>query len=157
MEHEKVILRSYNRAWKYERKIYAIDKIKLIIPVSVDDATYFVVGILITMLLLKIFPFLNGLPFVFRYLLLPYGLMKFLTKKKFDGKLAHKFLIGYIEYLMLPKAFSRFEPCAEYKKGKFTSITYRGQKVVNRMEELTKNKVGHKSRITKQREGVTSG
>ena len=155
MEHEKIILRSYNRAWKYERKIYAIDKIKLIVPVSVDDATYFVVGLLITLLLLKIFPFLNGLPFVFRYLLLPYGLMKFLTKKKFDGKLAHKFLIGYIEYLMMPKAFSRFEPCIEHKKGRFTSIAYRNQKIVNRMEELTKSKSEHK-RLKKRREEVTS-
>ena len=140
MENEKVILRSYNRAWKYERKIYAVDKLRLIIPVGVDEATYFAVGLLITILLLKVFPFLNGIPFVFRYILLPYGLMKLLTKKKFDGKMAHKFLLEYIEYLMLPKVFSRFEPCVEYKKGRFTSVVYRGKEIVNLMEQLPKKK-----------------
>lgn len=140
MEDGKVLLRSYNRAWKYERKIYAIDKLRLIIPIAVEELEYFVVGLLLTLMLLKILPFLNELPFIIRFLLLPYGLMKFLTKKKFDGKPAHKFLIGYVQYLMLPNAFSRFEPYLKYKKGRFTSVAYRGKEIVNIMEQMTKKK-----------------
>ena len=143
MEKKNNILRTYYRIWKYEKKIYAIDKIRLLIPVSVDDATYLVLGLLITMLLLKIFPFLNGIPFIIRYVLLPYGLMKFLTKKKFDGKLPHKFLLGYFEYLTLPKAFSRFESSREYKKGRFTSVAFRGKEIVNVTEMLKKGGKKH--------------
>ena len=138
MEKEKIVLRAYNHAWKYERKLYAFDKIRLPVPINVDDAAYLALGFFITVLLLKIVPFLNGIPFIIRYILLPYGLMKFLTKKKFDGKLPHKFLMGYLEYLTLPKSFSRFQNCPEYKKGRFTSVAFRGKEIVNLTEMLTK-------------------
>lgn len=138
MEKEKVVLRTYNSTWKFERKIYAIDKIRLLVPVNVDNAAYLILGLLITVLLLKIFPFLNGIPFIIRYILLPYGLMKFLTKKKFDGKLPHRFLIGYLEYLALPKAFSRFQDGREYKKGRFTAVAWRGKEIIDMTELLTK-------------------
>ena len=138
MEKDKIVLRTYNSTWKFEHKLYAIDKIRLPVPINMDDAAYLIVGLLITILLLKIFPFLNGIPFVVRYVLLPYGLMKFLTKKKFDGKLPHKFLIGYLEYLTISKAFSRFQNCREYKRGRFTSIAFRSKEIVNVTEMLTK-------------------
>ena len=138
MEKEKIVLRTYKSTWKCERKLYAIDRIRLPIPVNLDDAAYLALGLLITILLLKIFPFLNEIPFIIRYILLPYGLMKFLTKKKFDGKLPHKFLIGYLEYLTLPKFFARFQDSRSYKKGRFTSVAYRGKEIVNITEILTK-------------------
>lgn len=147
MQREKIMLRSYNRAWKYDRKLYAIDKIRLIIPINVDDAVYLAAGVLITILLLKIFPFLNEIPFIIRYVLLPYGLMKFLTKKKFDGKLPHKFLIGYFTYLIQPKAFSRFQPCVDYRPGRFTCIAYRGKETVNKMLLLKKKEGGKKAHV----------
>ena len=141
MEKEKIVLRTYNRAWHFERKLYAIDKLKLLVPVNIDNLVYLVAGLLLTILLLKIFPFLNAIPFIFRYVLLPYGLMKFLTKKKYDGKLPHKFLMGYLEYLTLSKSFSRFHDCQGYKKGRFTSvIAYRRKQIVNITEMLTKQK-----------------
>lgn len=150
VESEKVILRAYNSAWKYEKKLYAIDKIRLLVPINVDDAAYFVLGLLITMLLLKIFPFLNGIPFIIRYVMLPYGLMKFLTKKKFDGKLPHKFLMGYLEYLMLPKAFSRFQACKEFRKGRFARVSYRAKEIVNVTEMLKKKERRKKQCMTSQ-------
>lgn len=125
MEKEKDVLRTYSGTWKFERKIYAIDKIRLLVPINVDDAAYLILGLLITILLLKLFPFLNHIPAIIRYGLLPWGLMKFLTKKKFDGKLPHRFLLGYLEYLTLPKPFSRFENSGEYKRGRFEKIAYR--------------------------------
>lgn len=141
MEKEKEVLRTYGGIWKYEKKLYAIDKIRLLIPVAVNDAGYFLLGLLITVLLLKIFPFLNGIPVIIRYILLPWGLMKFLTKKKFDGKLPHRFLLGYLEYLTLPKSFSRFENSGEYKRGRFENVAYRGKEIINVTETLVKKGV----------------
>lgn len=138
MEKEKVVLRTYNSTWKFERKIYAIDKIRLLVPINIDDAAYLILGLLITILLLKVFPFLNEIPFIIRYVLLPWGLMKFLTKKKFDGKLPHRFLLGYLEYLTLPKAFSRFQDSGKYKKGRFTDVAWRGKEILDVTELLTK-------------------
>lgn len=138
MEKEKVVLRTYNSTWKFERKIYAIDKIRLLVPINIDDAAYLILGLLITIFLLKVFPFLNGIPFIIRYVLLPWGLMKFLTKKKFDGKLPHRFLLGYLEYLTLPKVISRFQDGREYKKGRFTNLAWRGKEVIDMTELLTK-------------------
>lgn len=141
MEKEKDVLRTYSGTWKFERKIYAIDKIRLLVPINVDDAAYLILGLLITILLLKIFPFLNHIPAIIRYGLLPWGLMKFLTKKKFDGKLPHRFLLGYLEYLTLPKSFSRFENSGEYKKGRFEKIACRGKEIINVTEMLVKKGV----------------
>lgn len=138
MEKEKVVLRTYNSTWKFERKIYAIDKIRLLVPINIDDAAYLILGLLITVLLLKMFPFLNGIPFIIRYVFLPWGLMKFLTKKKFDSKLPHRFLLGYLEYLTLPKAFSRFQDNRNYKKGRFTCLAWRGKEIVDMTAILTK-------------------
>jgi len=140
MEKDKVVLRTYNSTWKFERKIYSIDRIRLLVPINIDDAAYLIMGLLITILLLKIFPFLNHIPFIIRYVLLPWGLMKFLTKKKFDGKMPHKFLLGYLQYLTLPKAFSRFQDCREYKKGVFTDIAWRGKEIIDMTDLLIKRK-----------------
>jgi hypothetical protein len=126
-KEERVVLRTYATTWKYEKKIYAIDRIRLLVPVNPSQVFYFLIGLLITMGLLKILPFLNAVPFIFRYALIPFALMKFLTKKKFDGKLPHKFALGYAEYLLLPKAIARFQAGEAYKKGRFESVAFRGR------------------------------
>lgn len=101
-------------------------------PINPEEAIYFVISALITILLLKIFPFLNVIPFLIRYGLLPYLFMKFLTKTKLDGKMPHKFLIGYITYKMAPKKYARFQSVTEYKLGSFkTKISYRKPKIIN--------------------------
>lgn len=139
-------LRTYNKMWKFERKIYAIDNYKLPIPINPDEIVYLAIGCLITLLLLKVLPFLNAVPFILRYVALPYGLMKFLTKKKFDGKLPHKFIIGYIDYMGLPKRIARFKPAQSYKSGYFMSVVYRKKKIINLTEEITKKKKQKKKR-----------
>lgn len=146
LDNGKVILRTYNRIWKYERKIYALDNVRLPIPINPGEAVYFIIGLFITIFLLKILTFLNVIPFILRYTLLPYGLMKFLTKKKFDGKLPHMFLKGYFEYIQLPKVISRFQPGEVYKGGQFTQVIYRGKEIINVTETLMK-KGGKKSGI----------
>lgn len=140
MDNDKVVLRTYNRVWKYERKIYSLDTVRLPVPINPGDAIYFIIGLLITVLLLKLLPFLNVVPLILRYTLLPYGVMKFLTKKKFDGKLPHLFVKAYIEYVQLPKKISRFQGHAGYGKGKFTNIVFRGKKIINITDNLLKKK-----------------
>ncbi|MFV0518351.1 MAG: TcpE family conjugal transfer membrane protein [Aminipila sp.] len=138
------ILRSYRKVWKFERKLYAIDDIKLPIPINPDEAVYFALGIFITIGLLKILPFLNAIPFIVRYMVFPYGLMKFLTKKKFDGKLPHRFLIGYFDYLGQPKKIARFKPSTTYKKGYFAPVVYRRAEIINLTASATSKKRGGK-------------
>ncbi len=135
---KNIILRTYNKMWKFERKLYAIDDIKLPVPINQDEIIYLAIGFLITLLILKVLPFLNAVPFIVRYIALPYGLMKFLTKKKFDGKLPHKFVLGYIDYMGLPKRIARFKPAQMYKLGYFTSVVYRKKNIINLTEEITK-------------------
>jgi hypothetical protein len=144
-KEERVILRTYPTAWKYEKKIYAIDRMRLLVPVNPSQVFYFLIGLLITMGILKIFPFLNAIPFIFRYALIPFALMKFLTKKKFDGKLPHKFALGYIEYLLLPRSIARFQAGEQYKKGKFESIAFRRREVSGIMAPSMKK--GGKKRV----------
>lgn len=129
MEHK--ILRTYNKAWRFERKIYGIDNIRLPFPINPDELVYFVIGILIVYGIFKALPFLDGIPVIIRYGIFPYILMKFLSKKKFDGKSPHKFLIAYIDYFFMPKKISRFQGSTSYKKGRFTPVVYRMKQIVN--------------------------
>lgn len=147
---EMILLRTYNKAWKFERKVYAIDDIRLPFPVNPDEIVYLVCGFLLTLGILKVLPFLNGIPFIIKYLVLPYGLMKFLTKKKFDGKLPHRFLIGYIDYVGLPKKISRFQAAETNGRGCFTSVIFRRSEIVDLTAELLfKNrKAGKKEHVS---------
>ncbi|WP_206457895.1 TcpE family conjugal transfer membrane protein [Anaerovorax sp. IOR16] len=148
---DKLLLRTYNKAWKFERKVYAIDNIRLPFPINPDELIYLVIGFLFTLLLLKVLPFLNTIPFFIRYLVIPYGLMKFLTKKKFDGKLPHMFLIGYLDYIGLPKKIARFQAVKTYPQGKFSPVVFRTHEIINLTEELVFERKSKKSRKGKQR------
>ena len=145
MEREKIILRTYGKIWNHEKKIYSIDNIKLLVPINPSELLYFAVGLAIAALLSNI-PIFAAIPVMVRYLLLPFGLMKFLTKKKLDGKMPHHFLIGYLRYLMQPREISRFQPGEKYKKGKFTSVvTFRQNEIVDVTEEMI-NRKGEKKK-----------
>lgn len=127
----KVVLRTYGSVWKIPRKLYSIDKIKLWIPIGQDQAIYFCASVGITFLLLKILPFLNALPFVFK-VAIPIGLTQFLTKQKLDGKLPHKFFLDYLSYKITVKTRERFAEVKPQKKVVFsTPIVYRMPEVVN--------------------------
>ncbi len=142
---KNIVLRTYGKMWKFERKIYAIDDVKLPIPINPDEGVYFLIGLLITIILLKVLPFLSAIPFFIKYLAIPYGLMKFLTKKKFDGKLPHKFLLGYLDYIGQPKQLARFQPAKKYKKACFAAVIYRRTEIVNLTDMITRKKGGRKN------------
>lgn len=138
---EPIILRTYSSVWKIENKIYSIDTIKLLFPVKPSELIYFFLSLLINYFLLKLLPFLDGIPFIFKWVVVPYLLMKFLTKQKLDGKLPHKFFIDYMIFKLGPKKFSKFQPVEEYKKIKFTTLTgKRDKKIINKTEEALKEK-----------------
>lgn len=140
-EHEEIILRTYNKVWKIDRKIYSIEGLKLLFPISTNEAIYFIVSMTLSILLTKIIPFYNNLNGVLKYGAVPYGLMKFLTKQKLDGKLPHKFFYDYLMYLIMPKQYERFKPIDSYKLCKFaTPIVYRQPKVIDKTEMII-NKV----------------
>lgn len=153
MENEnRVILRTYKSVWKIPRKIYSIDSIKLFVPVDVDQAMYFVASLCITYLLLKILPFLSYLPFVFKYVAIPYGLMKFFTKQKLDGKLPHKFFLDYVAFLMSPGKLVRFKAVDGYKIKNVcfsTPIIFRDLLIVNKTEAA----LNHKTKKQKGKKG----
>lgn len=140
-EEKKIILRTYNSVWKSPRKLYSIDNIKLLFPIDQDQAIYFVASVGITYILLKILPFLGYLPFVFKYIAIPYGIMKFLTKQKLDGKLPHKFFLDYLQYKASAKLSVRFTAVQPQKKVVFsTAIVFRMTEIVNLTGQELKKK-----------------
>lgn len=141
-EREEIILRTYNTVWKIDRKIYSIEGIKLLFPVSPNEALYFAISMALSMLFIKVIPFYSNLHAVIKFILVPYGLMKFFTKLKLDGKLPHKFFVDYIVYLISPKKYARFAPIDEYKILKFsTPVVFRQQRIIDKTKSvISKNK-----------------
>lgn len=138
-DREYVILRTYKSVWKVPKKIYSIDNIKLLFPINPEEMLYFLVSEAIAFILFKILPFLNGLPFILKYAALPYGIMKFLTKQKLDGKLPHKFFIDYLIFVFSPKKGARYQDIQPYKSMKFvTPIVARDIEIINRTEQALK-------------------
>lgn len=133
MEEKKVILRSYPSIWHYKKKIYSLENVKLPVPIVVEGALFFA-GAELFMLLISYIPIFSLVPAAIRYFILPFFIMKFLMTKTFDGKKPHKFLLGMIEFMLSPKAYSRFkpiEPPERDKKIKFTKVYYRPTKIID--------------------------
>lgn len=146
-EDNYVVLRTYRSVWNFERKIHSFEGIKLLIPVNINDAIYFVIGVAIMAVLSRILPFLVKVNWVVRYLIAPFGIMKYLTKQKLDGKYPHKFFCDLLIYVASPKKYYRFKPKEEYKKRiTFTPVSMRKTLIVNKTELALeeKNKKGIK-------------
>lgn len=152
-ERSSIILRTYHSVWKVDKKIYSIENIKLWIPVSTNDVLYFGVGLVMVVALGKILPFSDRIPFLIKYGGIPYGIMKFLTKQKLDGKLPHKFFKDYVIYLLSPKKSVRFGNVATYGEGRFTTpVAMRDIELINKTEKVLKKGNKANKRIFWQRE-----
>lgn len=103
-ESQRVRIYAYNKVWNVENKIYAIQNIILPAPISPQEFLYFMITAGITFLLGSLIPAVAGIPFILRFLVIPYLITQFLTKKKLDGKKPQKYLMDYVKY-----AFSRNE------------------------------------------------
>jgi len=111
MDTEKEVLRTYNSIWSAPFKIYSIDNMKLIVPISPWDAIYYLAGVLIMILLDCVYP--GEIIFIYKYILFPVLFRFLLTKVKLDGKKPHSFLLGMIRYLITNKKKEYFRPIEE--------------------------------------------
>lgn len=102
-DHNKVKLYSYKKVWKISYKIYSIANINLPVPVDPYDLLYFFGAAGFILILGNIFPVLKNIPPVLSYVALPYGVMKFLTKKKLDGKNPIKYFVGYLYHIFVER------------------------------------------------------
>lgn len=146
-EKDYVILRTYRPVWRIDRKLYSIEGVKLLFPINPNEAMYMAVCIVISILFIKFIPMYNKLHFVIKFGLIPYGLMKFLTKQKLDGKLPHKFFYDLLVYLYNPKKYSRFEAVNNIRNVKFsTPVVYRGTEIKDKTQKALAKAKPNKSR-----------
>jgi hypothetical protein len=128
-EPRKEILRPYTKLWNTPFKIYSIDNMKLFHPINPWDALYIMIGIIIMVLFDKLYP--GEIPFIIKYIVLPYLFMKFLTNIKLDGKKPHKyfwdlFVFQFFSY----KQYERFRPVKKQQLKGFV-----GEKIVYRYKK----------------------
>lgn len=98
-ERESIRVYSYSKIWKLENKIYAIQNIQLPVPISPTQLLYFGMAALFMMIICKILPFLDGVPPILKYGVVPLILSNFLLTKKLDGKNPIKYFAGWIVFL----------------------------------------------------------
>ncbi|MDT8718215.1 conjugal transfer protein [Clostridium sp. 19966] len=140
-KEDYLILKTYNSVWKIDRKIYAIEGGKLPFPVKPNEAMYFVISVALSMLLNKIIPFYSDLNPMLRFALIPYGITKFLTNQKLDGKLPHKFFFDYLIFKISPKRYLRFKPIKSTSRSRFDSkIVYRQWNCVDKTQQILSKK-----------------
>lgn len=99
IEPKKITLRSYNKVWKIENRIYAIQNIVLPVPVSPREILYFFIIAFIMLSLSFLIPPIKVLPSILRFAVIPFSISQFLLKKKLDGKMPHKYFISWINYI----------------------------------------------------------
>lgn len=103
MNDNRVKIYSYKKVWSVEKKIYSFSNIKLPIPINPYDLLAYGVVALGFLLLGKIFPFINRIPAILRYIALPYLIAAYIMKVKLDGKNPFKFFLGCIKYFFAVK------------------------------------------------------
>jgi hypothetical protein len=108
MNRDREILRTYNRIWDAPFKIYSIDKMRLIVPISPWDAIYYLFGVLIMLLLDCVYP--GNIIFVYKFIIAPVLLRFLLVKFKLDGKKPHSFFLGMIIYFITNRRKEYFRP-----------------------------------------------
>jgi hypothetical protein len=102
-EH-KITIRTYASIWNIQTKIYSIDNIKLIVPVSIWNVLYYMIGFVI----ITAVDHVVNVPGFIRFGLFPMFFVFVLTKVKLDGKKPHKFFIGLFRYILNPKEYEFF-------------------------------------------------
>lgn len=100
MESRRVAIRSYNKVWKIENRIYAIQNIILPVPVSPREVGYFFLVAGSVFLLGLFVPVVLHIPSVIRFLVIPIATTQFFLKKKLDGKMPPKYFISWVRYCL---------------------------------------------------------
>lgn len=100
MKSNKINIYSYIKVWKVEKKIYALQNLRLPFPVAPRFAGYLVGCWIFCSVLFEIIPGANYIPGVIRVGIIPYGLTKFLMTQKLDGKNPLFYLRDLILFLL---------------------------------------------------------
>jgi hypothetical protein len=119
IETRREYVPAYSKIWNMPIKIHAIEGTKLLIPLSIWDIFFYFIGFLIMFLLNMVFPFIQGLPLLFKYIFIPWFLMKFMLFSGLEGKQPHKYFWDLLVYLALPKNYEYFKVSKYPKKIKF--------------------------------------
>ena len=98
MENKTIRVYSYNKVWKIENKIYAIQNVVLPVPILPRQLFYFLGVAGFFFILSNIFTFLLIIPPILRFVIAPYFLTNFLLKKKLDGKTPQNYVLGLLKY-----------------------------------------------------------
>lgn len=97
----KIIIYSYSRVWKVEKKLYAIQNLILPVPIDIWQVFYFVILWGIFNVIFGGLPGFKQIPVVIRSLLIPFITSRFLLTKKLDGKNPIHYIIGIIRFLFV--------------------------------------------------------
>lgn len=106
-QDKQVTIFSYQKVFKWEKKIYSIGNINLPAPLNPYDLLAFG-GLAGCMFLLSLcIPMLNRINSIVRYIIFPCLATSFFRKKKLDGKNPVKYFAGYLRYLFTTKGTFR--------------------------------------------------
>ena len=122
MEKRGIIIYSYRKLWKHEKRVYAFQNIKLPVSASMSEVLYIVLGLLLAFLFSKI-PAVAVIPWIFRWVLFPYGFMKFMETVKLDGKNPIYFLGSCIRFWFMEAGIS-MEHFRRYRKPEEVSLSW---------------------------------
>lgn len=123
---DRIVLRSYNKINNIEKTIYTIQNWKLPIPINLYAAIYFIIFFLVMFLIKRILPFLNVIPSIIRYVMMPYFISKYMRQKKLDGKKPWKYAVDYIIYLFnRNNTYERFKMAKMPKEIRFSNPRFR--------------------------------
>jgi hypothetical protein len=116
MENKKINIRSYNKVWEIENRIYAIQNIVLPVPLKPREVLYFFVIAAVIFILSVVIPGFSHIPSVLRYLVTPFALTQFFLKKKLDGKMPQKYFISWLGYLFTKNQYiERFQAYPQHQ------------------------------------------
>lgn len=105
-----VTIYAYPKVWKLENRIYSIMNFKLPAPAEPKNLVYDLVLLLLIVLLGRTVPAINAVPWPLRLIVLPFGLGRFLARKKLDGKMPQRYAVGLARYgMQFGSIFERFE------------------------------------------------
>ncbi|MGP4063051.1 TcpE family conjugal transfer membrane protein [Halobacillus sp. H74] len=115
----------YTKLWKYDRMLYSIGDIKLIVPVSIKTLIIFLSTIISVWILANWFSVLNTYS-LFSYGALPVLMSWALQKPNPEGKTLHRFLIRYMLFVFARGQYNRFQPIEKRTKYNYSStVSYR--------------------------------
>lgn len=124
-ERNRMILRTYSNAWRFEKKIYTVGDLTLPFAINLTQLSWFGVGLAVVYALAQLLPILQQIPAPVLYLAGPFGIMKLLTRVTFHGKPTVAWIKGFFRHIGNPSCMERFEVVGTGKKAAFTNVVFR--------------------------------